>query len=265
MPVQFLLSFSAVIALVPATLATLRGRIDRGTVYWCLLAVAFAGPALRAYTALTPTWNAGLSGALWLTMAASIGLFAIVAAVTRDAWRLTPILLTYLTLLGVAAGVWETAPERPLLPAPEIWLGFHILISVATYGLLTIAAVAGFAVLVQERALKSKRRSQLNQMLPSVADCERLQAGLLVASEIVLGFGLLTGMATQYFITGRVLVFDHKSLFSLLAFVLIGGLLLVDARTGIGGRRAARFVLLAYLLLTLAYPGVKFVTDVVLA
>jgi ABC-type uncharacterized transport system permease subunit len=34
---------------------------------------------------------------------------------------------------------------------------------------------------------------------------------------------------------------------------------------GIRGRRAARIVLLAYLLITLAYPGVKFVTDVVLS
>ena len=32
-----------------------------------------------------------------------------------------------------------------------------------------------------------------------------------------------------------------------------------------GGRRAARYVLVAYLLLTLGYPGVKFVTDVLLA
>jgi ABC-type uncharacterized transport system permease subunit len=31
------------------------------------------------------------------------------------------------------------------------------------------------------------------------------------------------------------------------------------------GRQAARFVLLAYLLVTLAYPGVKFVRDVILA
>ncbi len=36
-------------------------------------------------------------------------------------------------------------------------------------------------------------------------------------------------------------------------------------QTGIRGRRAARWALLAYLLLTLAYPGVKFVTDVLMA
>ena len=35
--------------------------------------------------------------------------------------------------------------------------------------------------------------------------------------------------------------------------------------TGIRGRAATRFVLLAYLFLTLAYPGVKFVRDVLLS
>jgi ABC-type uncharacterized transport system permease subunit len=265
MPVNLLLSITAVLALVPATVATLGAKFGRGPAYWALLAVALTGPLLRAFTALTPIWNTGLSGALWLTMAVSLALFAALAAVTRDAWRLTPLLLSYLILLGIAAAVWETAPERPLLPAPGAWLAIHVLVSLVTYGLLTIAAVAGVAVLVQERALKRKQSGPLNQMLPAVAACETLQARLLAASEIVLGLGLVTGMATEYFVTGRLLVLDHKTLFSILAFVLIGLLLLVEARTGIGGRRAARFILLAYLLLTLAYPGVKFVTDVLLA
>jgi ABC-type uncharacterized transport system permease subunit len=45
---------------------------------------------------------------------------------------------------------------------------------------------------------------------------------------------------------------------------VIGILLLARYRNGIRGRRAARLALLAYLLLTLAYPGVKFVTDVLI-
>ena len=49
-----------------------------------------------------------------------------------------------------------------------------------------------------------------------------------------------------------------------LAFVVIAALLIVHQRTGLRGQRAARVVLLAYLLLTLAYPGVKFVTDVMM-
>jgi len=151
----------------------------------------------------------------------------------------------------------------PALPQP--WLDVRIVVSVATYGLLTVAAIAGVAVLLQERALRRKRASALAQSLPSVADAERLQVGLLIASEIVLGFGLLTGMATAYMASGVVLPIDHKTVFALLAFATIGALLLVHHRTGLRGRRAARWVLVAYLLLMLAIFGVKFVTDVLMA
>jgi ABC-type uncharacterized transport system permease subunit len=61
------------------------------------------------------------------------------------------------------------------------------------------------------------------------------------------------------------LVFDHKTVFSLLAFLVIGILLLLHRVSGLRGRRAARIALLGYLLLTLAYPGVKVVTQIILA
>jgi ABC-type uncharacterized transport system permease subunit len=77
--------------------------------------------------------------------------------------------------------------------------------------------------------------------------------------------GLATGMALQYGDTGTLLVFDHKTVLTITAFVVIGGLLAAHYKTGLRGRQAARIVLLAYLLLTLGYPGVKFITDVVLS
>ncbi len=48
----------------------------------------------------------------------------------------------------------------------------------------------------------------------------------------------------------------------LLALVI--GLLVAHRRSGLRGRRAARLVLVAYILLSLAYLGVKFVTDVLI-
>ncbi len=133
-----------------------------------------------------------------------------------------------------------------------------------TYVLLTLAAIAGTAVLLQERALRHKRRSRLTERLPSVADAERLEVGLLAAAEGVLGAGILTGMATQYFSSGVVLSFEHKTVFTIVAFVVIGLLLAAHYRVGLRGRRAARIALAGYLLVTLGYPGVKFVTEVLL-
>ena len=69
----------------------------------------------------------------------------------------------------------------------------------------------------------------------------------------------------QYAESGALLTFDHKTVLTVSAFVVIGALLIAHFRTGMRGRAAARLVLVAYLLLTLGYPGVKFVTDVLLA
>ena len=72
-------------------------------------------------------------------------------------------------------------------------------------------------------------------------------------------------MALEWNETGRLLIGDHKTLLSLAAFAIIGLVLLLAAQRGLRGRRAARVVLVAWLLLTLAYTGVKFVTDILLA
>src|SRR3546814_1107267 len=67
---------------------------------------------------------------------------------------------------------------------------------------ISVAAVAGVAVMLREWALKAKRRTMLTRRLPSVADAERLQVQLLIAAETVLGLGIVSGMAVQYFTTG---------------------------------------------------------------
>lgn len=82
---------------------------------------------------------------------------------------------------------------------------------------------------------------------------------------MVLGAGLLTGLVLRYFTSMPAAGVDHKTVFSILAFLVILLLLGLQNWAGLRGRRAGRIVLLAYLLLTLAYPGVKFVTDLLLA
>jgi ABC-type uncharacterized transport system permease subunit len=131
--------------------------------------------------------------------------------------------------------------------------------------LVTIAAIAALAAFLQERALKRKRPNDLTRLLPSIADCDRLLVGLLQVGESVLALGLVTGMAVQYRETGQIMVLNHKTILTIAAFVVIGGLLICHYGSGVRGRLAARIVLLAYLLLTLGYPGVKFVTDVLMA
>jgi ABC-type uncharacterized transport system permease subunit len=257
---------AALLSLLPAALLLIRPRPRRDSVVWSLLLVAVLGPASLVAVQNAGGWQPSLSGALWVCVAAAMILFAVIVALNETAWRLLPLLAVYCLLMGLVGTLVAAVPRETLPPANSAaWLDLHIAVSVATYGLATIAAVAAFAGWLQERGLKRRQSSAFLQSLPAIADGERLLQGLLTGAEIVLGIGILSGMATQYFMSGRLLVFDHKTTLSLLAFVVIGVLLLLHWRTGLRGRQATRLVLTAYLLLTLAYPGVKFVRDVLLS
>jgi ABC-type uncharacterized transport system permease subunit len=261
------LNIVALVALLPAALAALRVGDGRNARFRLSLALSVAGPALWAMFLMAGHWQTSLSAALWVSIAATAALFALLAHVTAQGWRLAPLLMPFLAVLGVLASLVQWLEDAQPLSGhvPAAWLDLHIIVSVLTYALLTLAAVASLATFLQERALKSKSPTQLTRMLPSVADGETMAGRLLMASEVVLGLGLSTGMATQYFESGAVLTLSHKTLLSLLAFALIGLLLIGHRICGVRGRVAARVVLLAYLLLTLAYPGVKFVTQVLVA
>lgn len=259
------LSLAAVLSMVPAAVLAIWGPFARDLRFWTLAGAAALGATAWAVVQARAGWETGFGEAIWVTVAGALVVFLALAAVVRHAWRLSPILLPYLVLLAVLAAIWGHAPAQSLIgQAPPAWIVLHIAASVLTYILLTLAAIAGVAVLIQEWALRHRRRGGLTERLPSVADAERLELGLLLAAETVLGLGILTGMGTQYFTRGTVLVFDHKTVLTIVAFVVIGGLLAAHYRVGLRGRRAARLVLLGYLLVTLGYPGVKFVSDVLL-
>lgn len=263
-----LLNLSAVAALVPVAIAAYRIPSERpGLAFWAAMLVAVAGPTvLIVPEIMNPSWDSGFSLALWVTIAASVWLFAGVALMTRQGWRITPLLMPYLILLALLAVAWSGVSSATVLAAEaDFWLRFHIAASVGTYGLCTIAATAGVAVYLKERELKRKQTSRLGRLLPSVADAERLQLRLLALAEVVLFLGIVSGMARGYLVDGHFLSLDHKTLLAVLAFVLIAVLLLIQWRSGLYARQATRAVLIAYLLLTLAYPGVKFILDVLIA
>ncbi|MSP67991.1 MAG: hypothetical protein EXQ96_07850 [Alphaproteobacteria bacterium] len=260
------MNLACTMALVPAALINLRQQPARDSPFWATQVLALLGAAIWVIVALRGAWPTGLGAALWLTIAVCLTLFAVLAAAEREAWRLTPLLMSYLLLLALAAAVWSGAGGRPLQSGlPSAWLEAHILLSLLTYAGLTMAAIAGSAILLQDRALKARRPTRLTRLLPSIAACERLEGRLLGLAEVVLALGILSGIGTRYVLDGRPLIIDHKTLLTLIAFVFIGGLLIARRVAGVRGRRGARFVLAAYLLLTLAFPGVKFVTDVLMA
>jgi ABC-type uncharacterized transport system permease subunit len=263
---SLLYSLAAIVSLLPLGAVGFRREGGRDALYLAALAAAVIVPVGVAAQRLSGAWRTDLSTALWVTVAAGMVVFGLAALASRPAGRLAPLLGPYMAVLAVLAALWQHAPVRTLAPeaSASLWVALHIAAAVATYALVTVAAVAALGAFLQERALKARQPTALTGALPSIADCEQLVVHLLVIAEAVLAAGLATGMASLYREKGALLAFDHKTVLTIASFLVLAGLLVGHFRLGVRGRQAARLVLVGYLLLTLGYPGVKFVTEVLL-
>lgn len=272
--IEFLLSLAALAAVLPVGAAVYvaspaaglsRNSDVRVPGYWILLAVAVAGPVAFAAWLAAGGWPRGISGALWVTVAATALVMLWVSLRFASGWRLAVLASPVMAVLGALAVIWRQAgPVGGAGKALGLWSAAHVMVSVLTYALVTMAAVAALAVLIKVRALRRKQGNRLAARLPAIADSERIQLLLLRAAAVVLGAGILTGLALEFGLSGNSIILNHKYLLSLVGFVVICALIFANARSGVRGRQAARTALVAWVLLTLGYLGVKFVTDVVL-
>ncbi len=266
MQTDLLFSLTAIFAIIPAIAVSWRAQFRRDYTFLAVTALACVGPLIAVIVRSHSTWQADFSTSIWVTIATTMALFCIFSAVVQSAWRLAPLLNAYMLILALLAFAWQHAEtDAQAITDGTGLLVLHIGFAVTTYGLVTLAAVAGLAAFLQERALKQKRKPILDGILPSITDCDRLVTRFLIIGEVILGLGLITGIILNISAGEGILPLDHKTIFSLATFVTIGALLYAQAQHGLRGRRASRFVLLAYLLLTLGYPGVKFVTNVLIS
>lgn len=252
-----LVNLSAVVSILPMALLASRPLPARDRRFWIAVAVAALGVVGWTLVRFGDHWDGGLGAALWVSAAATVGLFAAISVFSATMARLAGLLGPYLLIMVALASLLDHPAAGGVSGMPEGWVILHIVVSLATYALATLAAVAGLGVFLKERALKAKSAGGLSAGLPSVADAETLLFRLLTTAEVVLGVGILSGIALNVTAGHGWLSSDHKSVLSLGAFVVVGGVLFAHARLGLRGRRAVRGVLAVYLLLTLAYPGVK--------
>ena len=107
-------NLAALFALVPVALLPLRRNAGRDLPYWSGLVLAIAGPLIWALGQQNGGWHTNLSADLWAGIAGSMAVFGLIAVINRQAWRLTPLLVPYMILLGMLAALFAFAPPgRP--------------------------------------------------------------------------------------------------------------------------------------------------------
>ena len=160
---------------------------------------------------------------------------------------------------GMTVGLIGRAPYQPLTNV-SLGLEAHIILSFAAYCVLLMAAVQALFLRLQIRELKHKsiHRFWVNK-LPSLQSMESLLFDMILVGFVLLSIALGIGFIYVEDLLAQHIV--HKTVFSLLSWLLFGSLLWGNWRAGLRGKRAANLTMYAFILLAIGFVGSKFVLE----
>ncbi|MES2951620.1 MAG: cytochrome c biogenesis protein CcsA [Pseudomonadota bacterium] len=248
-----------------------------------LAAAAYAWPALRT-THLKEHAARLWVGAAWLLHGALLAItllgeqphFGFAPAMSVTAWlvaavyavesRIYPQLPTRWTLCALGAAAVLIAlffPGNAMPVTASAWLALHLAFGVACYGLFGIAVVhAWFMTRAEDRI---RHAEDPKSGLPLLT-LERLTYRFVTAGFVLLSATLLAGVlfGDSLYGHGHAWRWDHKTIFSTLAWLTFAVLLIGRSAFGWRGKRAVNVLYVGTAFLLLAYVGSRFVTEIIL-
>lgn len=197
-----------------------------------------------------------LSFTCWLMMA-----FSLLFSTYRPVLALNLLAAPVACVGLLASTIWHA----PIVTLNEGGFGLeaHIILSLAAYCMLFMASFQATLLWAQNRELKrlSSKRIWV-ALLPPLQTMEKL-----LFDMILLGFVLLTlALGLGFFMVDNFLGqhLAHKTVFSLLSWLVFGALLWGHWKLGWRGQRAVSFTLGGFALLLIGFIGSKLVLELIL-
>ena len=110
----------------------------------------------------------------------------------------------------------------------------------------------------------SRAWAHLFDAIPPLLVMEQVLFRLIWIGFVLLTMAVVSGSVISLALTGQMLPFDHKTVFTLLSWLTFGILLVGRQLRGWRGRVALRYTITGLILLLLAYAGSRFVIEVLL-
>jgi ABC-type uncharacterized transport system permease subunit len=150
----------------------------------------------------------------------------------------------------------------PLIISGNNALQGHIMISVIAYSLIMLGAIQAVLLAYQDHSIRSHQPGGLIRFLPPLHDMETLLFQFLSFGFVGLSASLVSGFIFLEDIFAQHLV--HKTVLSIIAWIILGTLLVGRYQFGWRGKIAIRWSVSAFTLLMLAYFGSKLVLEFIL-
>jgi ABC-type uncharacterized transport system permease subunit len=246
-------------ALAYGALAAAASRLSAGGIRGLLLLAWLLHAVMLAEGLLGEPPRFGFAPAISITVWLMLTVYAIES-------RLFPQLQAHgaLAALGCVAVVLALIfPGTTYHAIASPWLPLHWALGLASYGLFAAAVVHGWLMTRSERLMRSATPIEATVPLMTL---ERLTFRFVEAGFVLLSATLLVGWFFAETLYGPRLtgLWNHKTIFSVLSWLVFAGLLIGRARLGWRGRKAVRVLYLGSGLLLLGYAGSRFVLEVIL-
>ncbi len=249
---------------VAALLAALRGR----------LAVQRAEPLALALAAIAVVLHGiSLWRALWTPAGVDLSLFnagsllgwlmavTLIAAAVRQPLHSLGLVVYPFALVTLLLAQTLGVPTATMVPvgAP---VDVHIISSVAAYAVLGLASAQALLLAWQESALRRRRAGPVLGFLPPLQGMESLLFHLVAIGFVLLSVALVSGWLFVDNLFAQDLV--HKTVLSMIGWLVFAGLLIGRTVAGWRGRTAIRWTLSGFALLAVAYFGSKIVVELII-
>jgi ABC-type uncharacterized transport system permease subunit len=215
---------------------------------WLLYDGIFAAEALRFGFAQA------LSVMLWLAVA--------ILWLEGFVYRIEMLYPMALAAAAVCAPLPAFFPGRLAPEAYPVEFKLHLVAGMLAYSLFTVATLHAILISLMERQLHA--HATVSDRGMPLLSLEALVFRLTGAAFVVLTLTFIVGVAYSESMVGRAFRFDHKTVFVVLSWLTFGALLAGRWLYGWRGRTAFRWTITGFVMLMLAYPGSRFVLEVIL-
>lgn len=191
----------------------------------------------------------------------TITLLLLLSALTKPVENLG---ITLLPLAALAIALEMHFPPNHILSANASWeLRIHVLISLLAYSMLAMASVQAVLLAIQDYQLRHRHPGGFIRALPPLQTMEALLFEMIGLGFVLLSVALLSGFLFLENLFTQHLA--HKTILSIVAWLVFGTLLWGRHRSGWRGQKALAWTLSGFVVLMLAYFGSKLVLELILS
>ncbi len=192
-----------------------------------------------------------------LAMAGATAALLAQASYRHDSDRL--LLLTALVLAGLSLAAPSLFPTSAHAGTLGAYTLVHALLSIFAWSCCALAAVQALLMQARIQRLRRHRLDGSQDLLPSLEAAQQQLLYLLKWAFGLLSLALASGF-WRFFDEGAGHI-AHKTFFSLVAWLLLAGLLFTERRRGLKNRTLLALTLICFVSMVLAYFLSKFVLE----